>query len=220
MHLNSHGHAHSYAHAQAHDHDGCAAPVFTGMSRHYRRALIAVIAINAVMAVVEIAAGSSAQSQALLADALDFTADSATYALSLFMIGKPIAWRARAALVKAASLAVMALFILATTIARFVFGSEPTGETMSLIAALALFANVASALLLMRWRDGDSNIRSVWLCTRNDAIGNVAVLGAGLAVIATAAAWPDLIVALLLATLFLRSSIGIIAQARAELRAR
>lgn len=210
-----HVHTHNHGHAQG----GCAAPVFAGMSQNYRRTLVAVIFINAAMAVVEIAAGAAAQSQALLADALDFIADTATYGLSLFMIGRPLRWRARAALVKGVSLAVMAALILATTIARAVFIETPHGETMSMVGLLALAANVTCALLLMRWRDGDSNVRSVWLCTRNDAIGNAAVLAAGLAVIATATPWPDLAVALLLAALFLRSAVSIIAQARRELRA-
>jgi Co/Zn/Cd efflux system component len=212
MHLHAHGDHdhHGHAHAPA---------VFTGMSRGYRRALIAAIAINAAMAVIEITAGASAQSQALLADALDFVADSATYGLSLWMIGKHDAWRARAALFKGASLGLMAALILGTTLWRAVSGAAPEGQTMSLIGLLALAANVTAALLLMRWRDGDANIRSVWLCSRNDAIGNVAVMAAGLLVLATGTPWPDLIVALLLAGLFLRSALSISAQARGELRA-
>lgn len=209
---------HTHLHEHDHELDGCGAPVFSGISPAYRRALIAVIVVNAGMAVIEIAAGAAAQSQALLADALDFIADSATYTLSLLMIGKPVSWRARAALLKGYSLAAMAAFILGTTVWRVIDGNAPHGQTISAIGALALAANVVCALLLLRWRDGDSNIRSVWLCTRNDAIGNLAVCGAGLAVMVTASAWPDLIVALLLAALFLRSSVSIIGQAHSELR--
>ncbi|MCK0097816.1 cation transporter [Qipengyuania sp. S6317L1] len=174
--------------------------------------------MNATMFVVEMWAGVTSGSQALKADALDFAGDAATYALSLAVIGASVRTRALASLVKSGSLATIAIAVLVMTALRFAEGMPPEAQTMSLVALLALAANVASVLILLKWRDGDSNVRSVWLCSRNDAIGNVGVIGAGLLVAATASAIPDLLVAVLLAGLFLRSSISIARQALAELR--
>lgn len=197
---------------------GCEETRFDGVSPAYRRALIAVIAINASMFLVEITAGALGRSQALQADALDFAGDTATYALSLAVIGASLAVRSTASLIKGASLAAFALFVIATTGLRFFSGAPPSAPIMSSVGALALAANVASVFILLRWRDGDSNVRSVWLCSRNDAIGNVAVIGAGAAVFATGSRWPDLIVALALASLFMSSSVQIVRQALAERR--
>ena len=196
----------------------CDDKVFDGMSDGYKRALLAVILINAVMFFVEITAGLKSGSQALLADALDFAGDSATYTISLLVIGASLRTRAMASLFKGGSLAVIAMIILASSLYRFLGDTVPTAETMGLIGFLALVANLTSLLILMRWRDGDSNVRSVWLCSRNDAIGNVGVIIAGIVVGITGAAWPDLLVAVLLATLFLRSAVSIVSQARAELK--
>lgn len=184
----------------------------------YRRVLWTVIAINGVMAVGEGAGGWLAGSKALQADALDFLGDTATYALTLFVLERSARARATAALIKGASLILPALAVLATTLWRALAGAAPAGELMSGIGFLALAANLASAMLLMRHRAGDANMRSVWLCSRNDAIGNAAVILAGLAVMATASRWPDLLVAAGIAGLFLYSSASIIRQARAELR--
>ena len=196
----------------------CDDKVFEGMSDGYKRALLAVILINAVMFFVEITAGLKSGSQALLADALDFAGDSATYTISLLVIGASLRTRAMASLFKGGSLAFIAILILGTSLYRFLGDTVPVAETMGIVGFLALLANLASLLILMRWRDGDSNVRSVWLCSRNDAIGNVGVIIAGIVVAITGAAWPDLVVAILLATLFLRSSVSIISQARAELK--
>ncbi|MEM7701604.1 MAG: cation transporter [Pseudomonadota bacterium] len=196
----------------------CEEKPFDGISPAYRRALVAVIAINAIMFLVEMWAGLSSGSQALKADALDFAGDAATYALSLAVIGASVKTRAFASLVKSGSLALIAVAVLTMTALRFAEGVPPEAQTMSVVALLALGANVASVIILLKWRDGDSNVRSVWLCSRNDAIGNVAVIVAGLLVAATASAFPDLIVAVLLAGLFLRSSVAIARQAIAELR--
>lgn len=196
----------------------CEPKVFTGLSKGYKRALIAVIIINAVMFFVEMAAGFSSQSQALKADALDFAGDSVTYAISLAVIGAAVRTRALAALFKGASLGLMALVILLTTAWRFVEGGAPEAHTMGLIGGLAFLANMASVVILLKWRDGDSNVRSVWLCSRNDAIGNVGVILAGFAVAITGSAWPDLIVAGLMAAIFLKSAASITAQARSELK--
>ena len=192
--------------------------VFDGTSLAFRRALVWVICINAVMFVVEMAAGIASGSQALKADALDFAADTATYAISLAVIGRPLAWRARAAIFKGISLSVMGLGVLAMTAYQVLILDTPRAEVMGAVGFLALAANIASVLILLRFRDGDANVRSVWLCSRNDAIGNVAVIGASVAVWATATAWPDLLVAALMATLFLKTSVTILRQATGELR--
>lgn len=191
---------------------------FDGLSTGYRRALWAVIAINASMFAVEIGAGAMSGSMALAADSLDFLADSLTYGLSLWVIGRPLVWRSRAALFKGLSLAVMGVGVFVATIWQtFVLG-VPEAFVMSGVGALALAANVVSVVILFRWRDGDANVRSVWLCSRNDAIGNVAVVGAGVAVWLTASGWPDVIVAGAMALLFLRSATAILRQSLEELR--
>jgi Co/Zn/Cd efflux system component len=191
---------------------------FEGLSAAYRRALWAVIAINGAMFLVEMAAGMLAGSQALKADALDFLGDTATYSISLFVIGMPLVWRARAALVKGLSLGAMGLWVLGTTAYHVLVLGIPRAEVMGAIGFLALVANLTSVLLLLKFRDGDANIRSVWLCSRNDAIGNLAVILAASGVWATGTAWPDLIVAGTMATLFLWSSAQIVRQALTELR--
>ena len=198
--------------------DCCGQTSFDGTSKSYRRALLAVIAINAIMFIVELSAGYLARSQALKADALGFGGDAATYAISLAVIGMSASVRAKASLFKAGSLALIALFILGSTIARVFSDGSPETITMSIIGGLALAANLLSVLILLRWRDGDSNVRSVWLCSRNDAIGNVGVIAAAGTVALTGSPWPDLIVAALLAGLFLRSSWAITLQAVGELR--
>ena len=197
-------------------HDHCD-DVFDGMSDSYRRALWAVIAINAFMFLVEMVAGISARSQALQADALDFFGDSVTYGLSLFMIGQPLMWRARAALFKGVSLALMGLWVLGSTIYHVIILGVPKAEIMGIVGFMALAANLASVGLLLKYRDGDANVRSVWLCSRNDAIGNVAVLIAAGFVAWTQTGWPDLVVAAIMASLFMYSAIQIISHARAEM---
>lgn len=196
----------------------CETKSFDGVSSAYRRALLAVVTINAIMFFVEMSVGVLSGSQALKADALDFAGDTATYTLSLMVIGASLKTRARASLIKGASLAVIALTVLILTGVRVLNGAQPDAATMGLVGFLALGANVLSLFILFRWRDGDSNVRSVWLCSRNDAIGNVGVIAAGGLVVATATAWPDLIVATLLAGLFLKSSAAITTQALQELR--
>ena len=190
---------------------------FDGMSASFKRALWIVIIINAVMFVVEMTAGFASSSQALKADALDFLGDTVTYGLSLYVIGMSVVWRARAALFKGASLAVMGLWVMGSTIYYTLHNSAPQAEIMSSIGALALVANLISVGILLKYRDGDSNVRSVWLCSRNDAIGNVAVILAAGGVWSTGTAWPDLIVAGIMASLFLWSAASIIRQARGEI---
>lgn len=189
---------------------------FDGASRGFRTALWAVIAINAAMFVVEMTAGALAGSQALKADALDFLGDTLTYGISLFVIGMSLRARATAALFKGVSLGAMGLFVFGSTAYHVLILGVPLAPVMGAVGILALLANVASVLVLMRYRDGDANVRSVWLCSRNDAIGNVAVVAAAGAVWLTDSAWPDLLVAAALASLFLWSAVQIVRQALAE----
>jgi Co/Zn/Cd efflux system component len=198
---------------------GCTGQVtFQGLSRDYKARLWAVIALNASMLAVEMVGGALAGSQALQADALDFLGDTLTYGISLAVIGLSLRVRATAALIKGATLVLMGLWVLGATVWHaFVLGT-PRAEVMGLIGFLALAANVASVLILIKYKDGDANVRSVWLCSRNDAIGNVAVMLAALGVWSTATGWPDVIVAAILASLFLNSASKILRQALGEWR--
>ncbi|WP_424930667.1 cation transporter [Amaricoccus tamworthensis] len=191
---------------------------FDGVSDDYKRRLWIVIALNATMFAVEMTAGQVAQSQALKADALDFLGDALTYGISLAVIGASIRARTNAALAKGISLLLMGLWVLGSTIYRVFYVGVPEAEIMGMIGALALATNLASVLLLVSYKDGDANVRSVWLCSRNDAIGNVAVMIAAFGVWGTATGWPDLIVAAIMASLFLSSAFQIVRQALAERR--
>jgi Co/Zn/Cd efflux system component len=190
--------------------------VFDGMDISYKRVLWAVIAINGAMFLTEMVAGQLAGSQALKADALDFLADTVTYGLSLAVIGATLQTRATAALFKGLSLFVMALFVFGSTVYQTLILGVPSAEVMGVIGFMALAANLGSVLLLRPYKDGDANVRSVWLCSRNDAIGNVVVMAAAIGVWGTSTAWPDLVVAALMAGIFLTSSVQILRQAWAE----
>lgn len=192
-------------------------PRFDGVDARYRRVLWLVIAINATMFAVEMVAGHVAGSQALQADALDFLGDTLTYGLSLAVIGLPLAVRARTAVIKGLSLLAIGLWVLGSTMYHVFNDGMPRAEIMGAVGFLALAANVASVLLLLRYKDGDANVRSVWVCSRNDAIGNVAVMLAALGVWGTVTVWPDLLVAATMAGLFVTSAIQILRQSLAEL---
>lgn len=191
---------------------------FDGMSSDYQRRLWIVIAINAVMFVVEMVMGHLAGSRALQADALDFLGDTLTYGISLAVIGASLRIRATAALAKGFSLLAMGLWVFGSTVYSIFILGTPQAEVMGIVGFLALLANVASVLLLINYKDGDANVRSVWLCSRNDAIGNVAVMIAALGVWGTSTGWPDLIVAGIMAALFLSSAVQILTQAWREWR--
>jgi Co/Zn/Cd efflux system component len=193
-------------------------PVFDGVNPRYKRILWTVIGINGAMFLGEMAAGQLAGSQALKADALDFLADTVTYGLSLAVIGATLRTRATAALGKGLSLFLMALWVFGSTVYQTLILGLPKAEVMGVIGVLALAANLASVLLLQPYKDGDANVRSVWLCSRNDAIGNVIVMVAALGVWSTATAWPDLLVAAVMAGIFLTSSVQILRQAWSEYR--
>ena len=198
---------------------GCDKPLeFDGVSPRYRAILWIVIGINAGMFVFETGASIAADSMALRADALDFLGDTLTYALTLLAIGHSLRARAAAALFKGLTLLAMGLWVLGSTVWQLFVLGVPNGAIMGSVGLLAFAANAASVVLLLRYRDGDANVRSVWLCSRNDAIGNLAVILAAGAVHVTQAAWPDLVVAFAMASLFLHSAFLIIRQARAELR--
>ena len=184
----------------------------------YRRALWIALIVNAAMAAVEVAAGLHAGSVSLLADAIDFLGDAANYGVSLFVLGMALAWRARAALLKGLSMGLFGVFVLGKAAWVSTSGSVPEPLTMGLVGGLALAANLGVAALLYAWREGDANMRSVWLCTRNDAIGNVAVVVAALGVFGTGTAWPDLIVAGVMGTLALTAAVTVVRQARGEMR--
>ena len=192
---------------------------FDGVSAEYKRRLWIVIAINALMFFVEMGAGRFAQSQALQADALDFLGDALTYGLSLAVIGSSIAVRTNAALFKGISLLAVGAWVFGSTVYRVFYGGVPAAEIMGWVGFLALAANCVSVLLLVSYKDGDANVRSVWLCSRNDAIGNIAVMFAAVGVWGTASGWPDLIVAGIMASLFLSSATQIIRQSLDERRA-
>ncbi|MBP7703702.1 MAG: cation transporter [Caulobacter sp.] len=199
---------------------GCegVAAAFDGASPAYKRVLWIVIALNATMFGVEIVGGQLAGSMALQADALDFLGDSLTYGITLAVLGMSLRVRASAAMAKGVSLSVMGVYVLVASLWRTFVDGTPEPVTMGVIGAAALAVNITSALLLLRYRDGDANVRSVWLCSRNDAIGNVAVLIAAGIVALTGTKWADLGVAAIMAALFLSSSFRIIGQAGRELR--
>ena len=183
-----------------------------------RRVLWIVLTINAAMFGVEIYAGVHAGSLALQADALDFLGDAATYAVTLTLLTAPLRWRATAAFAKAASLAVFGLWILANAALHGFDPVAPMAEIMGSVGLAALVANVVSAVLLFRFRGGDANLRSVWLCSRNDAMGNIAVIAAAGGVFATTTAWPDIAVGAVMATLSLSAAMQIARQASREWR--
>lgn len=184
----------------------------------WRRALWIALGVNAGMFAVEMAAGAAADSRALQADALDFLGDATNYAISLLVAGMALAWRARAALAKGLALIGLGGWVMITAVLAALGGAAPEPELMGIIGTLALAANTGVAIMLYRFRTGDANMRSVWICSRNDAIGNIAVMAAALGVFGTGTAWPDLIVAAILALLGISGGIQIVQQARRELR--
>lgn len=185
----------------------------------YKRALWTVMALNVGYGAVEIVGGFLAGSQGVKADALDFLGDGTITLLGLIAIGWGQVWRARAALLQGVFLAAMGLGVSAATVYRIFVLQLPQAELMGAFGVLALVVNVASAAVLIRHRSGDANVQAVWLFSRNDALGNVAVIAAAGLVWLTATPWPDLIVAAVIAGLFLQSAWKIVIAARSELAA-
>lgn len=198
-----------------HDHE----TPFAGNDPSYRRVLVIVIAINAAMAIIEGVGGWLAHSTAMLADALDFLEDTATYAIGYWAIGRSGGTRARVAMVNGLISLAAGLGVLAAALYRWQHDILPDPASMGAIGALALAANLYCAFRLMAFRQGDASVRAVWLSSRNDALGNLAVIAAGILVAATGSLWPDLAVALALAALFIGTSVAILRQAWRELKA-
>jgi Co/Zn/Cd efflux system component len=184
----------------------------------YRRVLWIVLVINAVMFVVEIGAGLAAGSASLQADALDFLGDAGNYIISLAVLGMALRYRAMAALAKGLTMSAFGFWVVGTVVWHAAMGTVPEPITMGIVGVAALIANAACAVLLYAYRDGDANMQSVWICSRNDVLGNLAVLLAALGVFGTGTGWPDLVVAAIMANLALQGAIVVIRQAGVELQ--
>jgi Co/Zn/Cd efflux system component len=205
--------------AAASDHDcGCAAAAKGPVADpRYRRILWIALAGNAAMFCVEIIGGVTANSASLLADAIDFFGDSVSFAMSLAVLSMALVWRARVALLKGISMMLYGAGIVALTVWNYVHHVVPEPATMTIIGAVAFAVNLGVALMLYRYRSGDANMRSVWLCSRNDALSNLAIIAAAAGVFGTGSAWPDLLVAAFMATLALTAGMSVVRHARADL---
>jgi Co/Zn/Cd efflux system component len=203
--------------------DSCCTPPPLNLGRSkeaaaYKRILWAVLGINAAMFVVEVGAGLAAGSASLQADALDFLGDAANYGISLFVVGMALRYRASAALAKSASMGLFGLWVIGTVVWHAWHGTLPHAFTMGAVGVAALAANAASFGLLWAYRHGDANMRSAWICTRNDVLGNLAVLLAALGVFGTGTGWPDVAVAAIMSALALQGATIVARQSLAELR--
>ncbi|CAN5283138.1 cation transporter [soil metagenome] len=185
--------------------------------KRWRRVLWIALAINLAMFAGEIVAGVASGSRSLQADALDFLGDAANYAISLGVAGMALQWRSRAAVLKGGTILLFGIYVLITTLIAALGDGVPRAETMGAVGLLALLANGGVALMLYRYRSGDANMRSVWICSRNDAIGNLAVLAAAAGVVGTGTQWPDLIVAGIMASLGIVGGSQILRHALGEL---
>ena len=203
-------------HAQRRMSASCCPP--SAQDSRFRRVLWIALVVNLSMFLIEALSGIGAQSTALLADAADFLGDAANYAMSLLVLPLGMLWRARAAFLKGLSMAAYGVGILIWTAYSIHAQQLPDAHIMGVVGVLAFISNFGVAVLLYRFRQGDSNMRSVWLCTRNDAIGNLAVIAAAVGVFGTGSGWPDYVVALIMATLALSASVTVLRQARAEIR--
>lgn len=199
--------------------DGCCAPVRMKAGR-FRKVVWIALLVNFGMFVYEFGAGFSAQSQSLKADALDFLGDSANYGIGLFVLSRALRTRAFTSLVKGVTMGGFGLWVVGASLWSLAHGASPNSETMGRVGLLALIANVVVAVLLYEFREGDSNMKSVWLCSRNDAVGNVAVMIAAGVVSLTGSMWPDIVVALLMAFLALDASLRVVRAALREMSRR
>lgn len=199
-----HGHSHD------HHHEGSDDP-------RYRKALWIALALNAAMFVVEVGAGFRADSASLLADAIDFAGDAVNYGLALWALTVATVWRSRTALLKGVSMLVFGIAVIAKALWLLLSGTVPVAETMGVIGLLALAVNVGVAVMLYAWREGDANMQSVWLCTRNDAIGNVAVIAAAGLVWVTDTGYADVAVAVFMGGLAIHSGARVVRLAKREL---
>lgn len=202
--------------------DCCASACGTTQSLNdprWRKVLWVALGLNATMFAVELVAGTLAHSRSLQADALDFLGDAANYAISLGVAGLALRWRARTALIKGVTILIFGVAVLGSALWGLVNGSSPDPIAMGAVGFLALLVNVSVALMLYRYRTGDANMRSVWICSRNDAINNLLVIGAGLAVLWSGSGLPDLLVAFAMAALGISGGWQIVRQSMAELKA-
>ena len=197
----------------------CCAPAKPAIDPRFRKALWIALVVNALMFVVELVSSAGTGSVSLLADSIDFFGDAANYAVSLAVLGMAASIRSRASILKAACMAAFGIFVLARAAWVAATGAVPEPLAMGAVGLLALVANVAVALLLYRHRGGDANARSAWICSRNDAVGNIAVMLAALGVFGTGSAWPDLAVAALMAVLAVAGAATVLRHASGELRA-
>ncbi|MDP6376882.1 MAG: cation transporter [Pseudomonadales bacterium] len=200
------------------DCDSCASDALDAGETSLRRVLWIALIANFGMFAVELVGSWWGDSMALQADALDFFGDGANYAISLFVLGMALRMRSYAALFKSLSMALFGLWVIASAVHRAITGSAPDPYTMGSIAILALAVNLGVAGLLYRYRSGDANLRSIWLCSRNDAIGNIAVMVAATGVLTLGTRWPDLLVATLIASLNLWAAAQVVRQVGQELR--
>src|SRR5688572_825136 len=196
----------------------CSAPAAPSVDPRYRKALWVALGLNVAMFAVELGAAWSSGSLSLLADSIDFFGDAANYGLSLAVLAMAATVRSRAALFKAACMGGFGVFVVASALWNLKAGAPPEPATMGIVGFIALLVNAGVAWMLYRFRTGDANMRSVWLCSRNDALGNLAVMLAALGVFGTGSAWPDLLVAGLMGALALTGAWSVLRQARAELR--
>ena len=196
----------------------CSAPTVPAVDPKYRRALWIALAVNAGMFVAELLASWSSGSVSLLADSIDFFGDAANYALSLAVLGMALSVRSGAAMLKAACMGAFGVFVLGKALWSLRSGVPPEAMTMGAVGGVALAANAGVAWMLYRFRGGDASMRSVWICSRNDAFGNMAVMLAALGVFGTGSPWPDLMVAAVMSVLALTGAAAVLKQARGELR--
>ena len=184
----------------------------------FRRALWLALVLNLSMFLIEGLASFHSGSVSLLADAVDFFGDSANYALSLSVLSLGMLWRGRAALLKGVTMTAFGMFVLGRVVWSVQVGATPDSLTMGAVGFLALLVNTLVALMLFRFRSGDADMRSVWLCSRNDALGNIAVVMAAFGVFGTGSAWPDLLVAVIIGGLALSSGVSVMRHARSDIR--
>ncbi len=187
-------------------------------NRAYKRVLWIVLAINAAMFIVEIAAGLATGSASLQADALDFLGDAGSYVISLAVVGMALRYRSLAALSKGLTMGAFGVWVVGIVVWHAISGTVPKPITMGVVGTAAFIANAACAVMLYAHRGGDANMQSVWICSRNDVLGNLAVLLAALGVVDTGTGWPDLVVAGIMATLALRGAFLVARQASFELQ--
>ncbi len=192
----------------------------TSLRNQHRNVLVFVLVINAVLFLVEVAAGLLANSTALLADSLDMLGDSLVYGFSMYVLGRSAKWKAKVALLKGAIMAMFGAVVLLEAAHKTIAGTVPTAETMGVIGTLVLLGNGICFFLLFRHRSDDINMRSTWLCSRNDIIANVSVIVAAIWVKLLDASWPDILVGVAISALFMRSAITVLRDSLSELQMR